>query len=250
MSDTPSDFEPVEHIPPPPETPPETPPPEPVPEPEPEPVEKAEPEEEAEEDEGDKRIARLAHEAREAKRLARQLRAELDELKGQRPPAPADEELERRVQERAEALQRQQAFNTTCLSIYEAGAKEYGKPVWDAEIKELAEVSGTHIPPTIIEAAYESGEAHKVIHYLAENVEEYERLLNTPIHRMGSKVALIANKLAAPPPPPAKKAVSKAPPPIKPISSSGNSVDLNWDEMPIDEYMRKRNAEELKRRGY
>src|SRR3569833_349892 len=48
---------------------------------------------EPQEDEAAKRNARLAHEAREAKKLARQYKAELDALKGERPPVPPDEEM-------------------------------------------------------------------------------------------------------------------------------------------------------------
>jgi len=226
-------------------------PPAPEPQPEEQPAEKPaeveseDKESEEEEETTDKRIARMAHEAREAKRQMRQMRQELEQLKGQRPPPTEDEDLDRRVNERAEQLARQKNFNDMCDKIYKAGAKEFGKEAWDGEIKELAEITGSVVPPVLVEAAYEAGDAHKILHYLSEHTDEYEALLNTPIHRMGAKVTMIANKLAAKP----AKQVSKAPPPIQPLQGQ-SSAELDWDNMPMEQYMRERNRQEMKRRGY
>jgi chromosome segregation ATPase len=143
-----------------------------------EPVEKAAEETDESETEpaedADKRMARMAHEMREAKKQARQLKAELQQLRGERPPAEPDAELDRKVQERAEQLSRQKVFVDTCNDIYAKGAAEYGKAAWDEEIKELSSMAGQYVPPVIIEAAQDAGNPHQILHYLAENPDEYE----------------------------------------------------------------------------
>lgn len=205
------------------------------------PDEKVEPEETPED--ADKRMARMAHEMREAKRQARQYRAELQELRGERPPAEPDADLDRRVAEKAEQLTRQKAFVEMCNTIYESGAKEFGKAAWDGEIKELSDITGSYIPPVIIEAAQDAGNPHQILHYLAENPDVYETILNQPIHKTAVQIAKIGAKLNN------SKQVSKAPAPISPVAGPGRSSG-NLDSMPLDQYMREMNKRDLQRRGY
>jgi hypothetical protein len=212
-----------------------------------EPVEKAAEETDESETEpaedADKRMARMAHEMREAKKQARQLKAELQQLRGERPPAEPDAELDRKVQERAEQLSRQKVFVDTCNDIYAKGAAEYGKAAWDEEIKELSSMAGQYVPPVIIEAAQDAGNPHQILHYLAENPDEYEVLLNQPVHKTAVQIAKIAAKLHAP------KPVSKAPAPIRPVTGPA-SGPKNLETMPLDQYMREMNQRDRQRRGY
>jgi hypothetical protein len=194
-------------------------------------------------EDADKRMARMAHEMREAKKQARQLKAELQELKGQRPPAEPDAELDRKVQERAEQLSRQKVFVDVCNDIYKQGVDTYGKAAWDSEIKELSSMAGQYVPPVIIEAAQDAGNPHQILHYLAENPDEYEVLLNQPVHKTAVQIAKIAAKLHTP------KPVSKAPAPIRPVTGPA-SGPKNLETMPLDQYMREMNQRDRQRRGY
>jgi hypothetical protein len=207
-----------------------------------EPQEQPKQDEKPEEDENAKRLARLAHEAREAKRIARQLKAENDALRGNRQEQP-DAELERRIEERAAAKAIEKQFTELCNTVYDKGVKELGKSEMDDVVKGLSDHTGTVIPPVLIEAAADAGDAHRVLKYLYDNPDQYDELLNMPIHRMGTKVARIAAKLEA-----QTRQVSKAPPPIKPISGT-SKADKSYDEMSREEYVRVRDQEELKRRG-
>lgn len=211
-----------------------------------EPQEQQEPEQQPEDDEAAKRLARMAHEAREAKKMARQLKAELDALKGNRPPPPPDEEMERKIEERAKIRAQEQAFADMCNSVYHAGAKAYGKADWDDTIKALSDQTGTVIPPVIVEAAHDAGEAHRILKYFSENPDEYDDVLQLPIHRMGAKVARIASKLESQQQ--AQRQVSKAPPPIKTVTGS-TKAEPNLEDMPMEEFMKLRDKQELQRRG-
>lgn len=201
------------------------------------------PQEQPQEDEGAKRLARLAHEAREAKKLARQLKTELDALKEGRPAEPTDAEMERKIEERAKQKAAEKEFVDMCNTIYDQGVKDFGKREWDDTIKALQDQTGTNIPYAIVEAANEAGNAHKIFKYLADNPDIYDDLLHVGVHRMGAKLAKLSSKLEAP-----TKQVSKAPPPIKPVAGA-TKAEPNWETMPIEEYMKLRDQQELKRRG-
>jgi|ERR1044072_6716877 hypothetical protein len=207
--------------------------------------EEAKPEPQPEEDEAAKRQARMAHEAREAKKLVRQLQAELDAIKGNRPPEQPDAELERKIEQRAAQKAREQAFADMCNDVYHKGVKEFGKSEWDDAIKALTDHTGTVIPPVIVEAAHDAGDAHKILKYLYDNPDVYDDVLNMPIHRMGAKIGKIANKLEAQ----AAKQVSKAPPPPKTVSGTSKS-EPSLDEMSMDEYVKYRDKQEWKAKGW
>lgn len=198
------------------------------------PAEQAEEVQHDDDDEIDKRISRLAYEAREAKRLAKQLQRENEVLKGQRTET-ADEEVERKVAERAAALASQNAFNSECNKIYEQGKKEFGD--FQKTVDAFGEIGGLSAP--LVQAAIEAGDAHKVLHWLGSNLDEAERISNLDPARMGAAVAKVATKLNKP------KQVSKAPAPIKPVSSSPGRSDEN---LSLDEWMRQEDQKQWKRR--
>lgn len=197
------------------------------------------------ESEFEKRIARLAYEKRVAEKEQRRLREEVERLRGQREPLPKDEDVQRQVEERAAQIAAENAYNARSNAIYQAGIKEF--PDFEAKLVNLRDIGG--ISPALVEACDEIGDAHKLIHYLARNLDEAEAVVKASPHRMGAMLGKIATKLAAP------KPTTKAPPPIQPVTGRANSEVSIEDSvrqenmtMPIDEWMRKEDERWFNRR--
>lgn len=208
---------------------------------------KAEPEPEAKEEKSDdeqsefeKRLARLAFKEREARNRARALEEEVARLRGQAPPLSPDDATEKLVQERAAALAAQQVFNDKANAVHRQGLETF--PDFQQRLNEL-HAAGVNLTNPMVEAAIDVGDAHKVIHYLARNIDEAETIVALPPARMGAALAKIAAKIAATP----VRSVSKAPPPIKPLGGKGRA-EPNEDTMPISEYM-AREDERARNRG-
>jgi hypothetical protein len=191
---------------------------------------------EGEADEREKELARLAFERREARRRARELEAEVARMRAaqaQASPQNADPqaEVERRANERAMQLVARQRFDEECNRIYETGVKEFGEDDFKTALAGFREVGG--LPPALIEAAAETGEAAKVLRHLGKDPEQVEKLLTLPPHRLGAAVGKIAAQIAAPPKP---KPVSKAPPPITTVDGAGSADSGLRDDLPMDEW--------------
>jgi hypothetical protein len=202
-------------------------------EPEPEPQES-----EPEETEFEKRISRLAYEKRQAEKQNRELQAKLDRMDGKAPPLPQDEQVQQEVERRAAELAAAKAFNDRANSIYMDGVNSY--PDFEQKLGALREMGGMTMQ--LVEAVDEVGDPHKLLYWLAKNIDEAERISKLPPHKMGAALAKVANKMNVPPP------QSKAPAPITPIS--GNSKVENWETMPLDEYMRREDERWANRRRH
>jgi len=196
---------------------------------------------EPDDEQPDKRMAKLAHDAREARRRTRVLEREIAVLRGQRTEAP-DEELDRKVTERATQLAAQTAFNVRCNEIYHAGVKEFGKAEFDETVKELNEVLGG-LPVALIEAAEDAGNPAKILKYLGDNSDIAEKLAAMTAHKMGVELAKLAQQLDKP-----KAQISKAPPPIKPLNGSSGNAATDIDKMSMADYMKHENQRRLQ--GY
>lgn len=194
-------------------------------------------------DETTKRIARLAAEARIAKRQLKAAQEENARLRGNAPALPQDAEIERQINERATALQAQKAYNDGCNKIFQDGVKLY--PDFEQKVGDINKELGS-MPVAFVEAAMEIGDPHKIIHYLGSNLDEAERILALPPHKMGAALAKVAQKTNAAPAP---KPVSKAPAPIKPVAGSPKSSSSNDpDKMSMDEFVKWQDAQDKKRR--
>jgi hypothetical protein len=160
-----------------------------------------------------KRNARLFHEKREAQRQTKMLQAQLARLQGTAPP-DADADTASRIEQRAVELASQKAYNDTANAIYTAGTKDF--PDFESALAGFRDLGG--VSPQLVEAAHEAGDAHKIIYYLAKNLDEAERIIGLKPHQMGVALSKIGVKLSAPPPPPKQ---SNAPAPIKPVAGRG-----------------------------
>jgi hypothetical protein len=204
--------------------------------------EQAETKEDAKPDESEfeKRISRMAFEKRQAEKNARALQERLDRLEGKAPPLPKDEEVAQLVEQRAAEMAKIAAYNEKANTIYKAGMNEY--PDFELKLKDLRELGG--ISPEFVEAADEAGDAHKIIAYLSRNLDEAERVMQMPPHKMGAALGKIGNRLVALA---AAKPQSKAPAPIKPIGGKAKA-ELSDDNMSIDEFMKREDEKMFSRR--
>lgn len=194
---------------------------------------------EREDEETHKRIARLAGEARIAKREAKALQEEINRLKGLAPKLEPDAELEKVIQERAQQLSAQQAYNDGCNKIFEDGVKLY--PDFRDVVTTINKEIG-NMPVALVEAAMEIGDPHKIIHYLGKNLDEAERIYSLSPHKMGAALAKLATKANAP-----VKQLSKAPAPIKPISGSAKN-NKTPENMSMDEFVKWQDKVDRERR--
>lgn len=192
------------------------------------------PEPESKDDsEFEKRIARLAYKEREARNQARQLQAELDRVKTQ-PQAPApDADTQRMIDQRAGQIAAQRMIDQRANQIYQDGVKQF--PDFDKQIQEFRNAN-LPIPNEMIEALDAAGNPAKVLHYLGRNIDEAERVLSLPPHRMGVELAKIADKVNAP-----AKIQSKAPAPIKPVTGSVKA-EVRDEDADIGEWIRREDA--------
>lgn len=180
-------------------------------------------------DETAKRISRLAFEARQERNRAKALAEEVARLKGQAPQLPEDERVAREVEQRASQLADTKAFDAKSNDIYDRGVKEF--PDFQETLSNFAQ-TGVKLTRELIEAADDVGDAHKIIRYLGKNIDIAERIVNLPAHRMGVELAKLQAKAS-----PAKP-VSKAPPPIKPISGRAQA-ERSIEDMSIEEFMKR-----------
>ncbi len=130
-------------------------------------------------------------------------------------PAEAEAEIKRLAGEMAKGIAAQEVaqaqYNRDCDRIFDKGVKEY------PEFKECVEnLNGSfgerwnNAIPIIVDAL---DDAHKVIHYLGNNLDEANRILSLSPARQIAELTKLEAVLAKP----ESKQISKAPAPIKPV---------------------------------
>lgn len=203
------------------------------PEPAEQPVEQqAEPEAPPEESDEElkARNARLARTLREEKRKARQLELEAQALRGQRQEQP-NEQLEREIAQRAAMMAHQQALNERANQVYNEGVKAFGRTEFDESVKAVNEAFGQAMP-VVIDTVVDIDNAPQLFQHLADNPDIADTIAGLPPHKLGAALAREAAKISQPKP----KPVSKAPPPIRPISTTSSAEpETDLERMSMDE---------------
>lgn len=211
---------------------------------------------------------------REAERVKAELaqaNSELERLRagGQTPPAsgtsatPPAAPLARVVAPQADvdARARQMLFDQRCVEVANEGKKAHTD--FDAALDALRGVSPLidaigrpALPQTLIEAAIETGLGSEVLYALGKNTAEADRIMTLPPVKQAVEVARFAEGLrprsdgaGAP-----EARVSGAPPPIKPVVNgraaiSPNDLPLDSPDLPMAEFIKRRDAEEKARRA-
>ena len=185
-------------------------------------------------------IKRMAFDGREAKRQAAQYREQLDRLTPKPEPgaAPSDTELERMVNERAEAILQRRDGDDRTSKWQAAGTAEY--PDWNDKCNALADM-GAADNKAFIHAVTAVPNGHRVVAELYENPDQMLKLLRMqPIEMaialagMGSRLSSAAPATASTPTPMANP-VSRAPPPIRPITATARA-EASPEKMSESEY--------------
>lgn len=193
-----------------------------------------------------KRIGELTREKYEARRAAEQYQAELQQYReqlarlqqGEAAPQMPDAphvDVESLVEQRAAAKLAEQRFNESCNKAYEAGTKEF--PDFDRAVSNLRMLGANR---EFLELVVESDAGHKLLHRLGNDMDEAARILRLPPVQMARELTKLEFSMKQPPAP---KPVSKAPDPIKPIGTGKTADSGLSDDIPIDEWMRRRNKQ-------
>lgn len=197
----------------------------------------------------EERLQRQYWENREAKRLLKLKEQELEALRGNRVESE-DETVARRAELLAQQMAQTNIIRTESMRVKNAIEKEYGNSA--TIIDAFAAVTGEGVPTVFLQALTEAahGDEHKILHYLARNPDEIERITNLSPILQGAAISKIATKVNAPPP------QSKAPPPIHPVGGSTKSADTatkdfvrDFDKLSKEERYRILDEQESKARS-
>lgn len=176
----------------------------------------------------DDRIDELTAKWRDAEKDGLSLREQnkllqdtLDEIKrtGKDGGVLDEAKIQSKAKELADTELARREWLSLTTKMYDAGVAEFEKAPFDLAISQLARASlGGKIPDTIVLAADEAGEPHKIIMELSKDLDNFARISKlTPV-----KQAVEIARMAAPPP--AKRA-SRAPAPVDPLTPGGQVND-------------------------
>jgi hypothetical protein len=176
----------------------------------------------------DRRWAVLSAKLSAAEQERGRMAAELDQMRRgaqpqfQEPQLTPDQQafVDRRVQQAVEARAEQERVDR----FHEAGRAAYGPKDWQERCNSLMQMGADQgLAALLVEAP----DGARVAAALADDPEELERIAGLRTERaraiaLGKFAAGLADR-----PAPQSRAVSKAPPPIKPISSGGARTEFN-----------------------
>lgn len=185
-----------------------------------------------------KRIGELTREKYEAKRAAEQAAIEAQQLReyiessqqGEQPTG----DVQALVKQEAAKLLAERNFNESCNKVYATGKTEF--PDFDQSVANLQMVGMNR---EFLEIVTSSDAGHKVLHHLGNDLDEAARIAAMPPLQMARELTKLEFKLGQAQP----KPVSKAPAPIKPIGAGGSTSNGLSDDIPIHEWMRRREKE-------
>lgn len=115
---------------------------------------------------------------------------------------------------------------------------ENGEDKYD-DFQEVVKASKLQIAEPAYLAILESDLSSDLVYFLAKNDEEANRISQLSPYAQAKEIGKLEDKLAQRP----TKKTSNAPEPIKPINTGKNGDAGLSDELPIDEWMRRRNKQ-------
>ena len=189
-----------------------------------------------------KRIGELTREKYEAKRAADEARQEAERYRqyvaqlqqGDQTAEKPEADVHTLAKQEAAKLVAEQRFNESCNKVYSTGKEEF--PDFDNAVANLQMVG---VNRDFLELATTSDAGHKLLHHLGNDLDEAARILALPPVQMARELTKLEYKLNQP----VAKPVSKAPEPIRPIGSTGATDTGLRDDLPPDEWLRRRNKQ-------
>lgn len=165
-----------------------------------------------------KRIGELTREKYEAKRAAETSAQEVQRLHeyyaNQQGTEPGGIDVQSYVNSKAQELVAERGFNEACNKVFETGVTEFSD--FEQSVSNLQMVG---MGRDFLEIVASSDAGHKILNHLGNDLDEAARISALPPLQMARELTRLEYKLATP----AKKPVSKAPPPITPITASGST---------------------------
>jgi len=189
-----------------------------------------------------KRIGALTAKSHEAERSAAAARGEAERYRllveqmrrGETPETITDPgtapNIDELVTKRATELSQQQQIVERGQSVSKVGTEAYPDFMSAVITLDALGISGDQV-----QSLLGMEDAHKVIYTLGKNPEEASRILSLPLLQQGRELERLASKSNNPAP----KAVSKAPPPITPVSST-STVEADPSSMSTSDWMKWR----------
>ena len=218
----------------------------------------------------EKRISKLTYQAREAERQAAYWRGQAEAKGGGAPQQGAAQP------EATDGPPKQESFETydeylralTRHEIRTEMAQERQKLTRDLEGRELqggfekrveavrakhedfdevAFANDHQVSPTMRDAIMNTQDGAEIAYWLGQHHDESNRIARLSPNHQILELGRISARLAAPPPAPPPRLASTAPAPITPVKAGGKAVEGLRDDLPIGEWMRRR-EEEVRRR--
>lgn len=154
----------------------------------------------------------------------------------------AQEREQQRNQEAQRSQQTEQARKAELEeALMEKGTNKYPDFEEVAEgTGELLRAKGLKFSQAMLGALLEADNSQDIVYHLGKSPEEAERIARLPAYAQAKEIGKLEEKLNAAP----KKQISKAPAPITPVSTGKASNDSALtDDLPIDEWMARRNKQ-------
>ena len=138
---------------------------------------------------------------------------------------------------------------------YEQRLQEFRKTATDFDdvMADFVAEYGDEQVPEIVQVAFESEIGPQMAYYLAQNLDEVDRIKRLPSHRRLLELGKLEAKLAQPaekPSEPVKpKNISRAAPPVNPVKGTGRieTTDLADPNLSYSEWVKRREAQLKKR---
>ena len=189
------------------------------------------------------REAKLARDLREERRRARQLAAENQALRGQRPES-RDETIQREAAAMAVQMAQRDAVTAKSNAIYAEGVKQYGKEEFDDAVQAMGHSFGQALP-VVIDTLIDLPDAQRLISHLADNPDLMDALAAMPAHKLAAALAREANKVSAP----KARPKSNAPKPIRPVATRGAAEpEIDMEKMTMEQLAKAWDKRDFERR--
>ncbi|OYV49151.1 MAG: hypothetical protein B7X10_02185, partial [Burkholderiales bacterium 21-58-4] len=196
--------------------------------------ESAEPPKEPREPWFQKRINELTAKYRDEERKRQALEAILQAPEGTKTETPPPD-LDQLVNARAAQIAAQQALNEAAERTYQAGKGKHAD--FDAAVQGLSQVADLSQAPHFLEAITKLPNGADVYYHLGKHLDDAAHVLSLSPVNMALELARLSASVAKP------ASVSKAPPPITPVSGSAGGGSELSDDLPIGEWIKRREAQ-------
>jgi hypothetical protein len=197
----------------------------------------------------EKRIAELTREKYEARNRADQAAKEAQELRatleymaqvggedqGEQGYYQDPAQIQYLIQQQAIQMQQEQVFNNQCNKVYAEGKKEFAN--FDEAVGNLQMVGMNR---EFLDVVSTSDVGHKILNYLGNDLEKAEEIANMHPMQMARELTRLEAKFSS-----KTKQLSKAPAPIKPLSTTGSSGNVSADNTAA--WIAQRNKQKLGR---